>query len=351
MADIDAASEIRSQGSMLGGKSGAWTAENSGGAEGITRRLSAAQLGAIDAAVRATEGRDPTSITRDDFGAEELTGLMDAARYDIVAGRGAVLLSGIDISRYSVEQFARIHFGLGTHLGRAAEQSERHDRIGYVRKEPNPEKRGYLSDTELGPHTDYHGILSLASVVTSIEGGVSGFVSAAAVYEVIKRERPDLLEALTEGYYYPTGLDTITDYKIPTFSVVDGHIGVYAYVLFLVRAATIRGEALPARFVEGLRFMNSVCRRPELMVSLTMQPGEIAYWQNFRVMHSRTSFRNTPGRERLLLRLWLHPRDYFPLAKGFYEMSDILDEQHAQGFSVVSNTEELLKGAYELMRG
>jgi hypothetical protein len=32
-------------------------------------------------------------------------------------------------------------------------------------------------------------------------------------------------------------------------------------------------------------------------------------------------------------------------------MSDILDEQHAQGFSVVSNTEELLKGAYELMRG
>ncbi|MBT2185805.1 TauD/TfdA family dioxygenase [Sphingobium nicotianae] len=352
MADIDTAPErARERVGSSEEQPAAWSATNGGGAEGITRRLGIVQLDAIDAAVRATEGRETTTITRADFGAPEITALMDAARYDIIQGRGAVLLSGIDISRYSVDQFARIHFGLGAHLGRAAEQSERHDRIGYVRKEPNPEKRGYLSDTELGPHTDYHGILSLASVVTSEEGGVSGFVSAAAVYDVIRRERPDLLEALEEGYYYPTGLDSVTDYKVPTFSVIDGHIGVYAYVLFIVRAAMIRGEPVPAKFVEALRFFNTVARRPELMASFTMQPGEIAYWHNFRVLHSRTSFRNTPGRERLLLRLWLHPRDHFPLAKGFYEISDILDQQHAQGFSMVGNTEELLRGAYELMRG
>lgn len=352
MADIDAAIEReRDARDRLEQPAGAWTSVSGGGAEGITRRLSLAQLEAIDAAVQATEGRDPTSIMRDDFSAAEIVSLMAAARYDIIAGRGAVLLSGIDMGRYSVEQFARLHFGLGTHLGRAAEQSERHDRIGYVRKEPNPEKRGYLSDTELGAHTDYHGILSLASVVTSEEGGVSGFVSAAALYEVIRAERPDLMEALEEGYYYPTSTDTVTDYKVPSFSVIDGHIGVYAYILFIVRASHIRGEALPAKFAEALRFFSAVAKRPELMVSFTMQPGEIAFWHNFRVLHSRTSFRNTPGRERLLLRLWMHPHDHFPLAKGYYETSETLDRQHAQGWSMVSNTDELFRGVHDLMKG
>jgi hypothetical protein len=313
--------------------------------------LSAAQLDAIDAAVRATEGREATTITQADFGAPEIAALMAASRYDILAGQGAVLLSGIDMSRYSVEQFARIHFGLGTYLGVAAEQSPRHDRIGYVRKEPNPERRGYLMDTELGPHTDFHGILSLASVVTSEEGGVSGLVSAAAVYAVVRRERPDLLEALEEGYYYPSSLETTTDYKVPTFSVIDGHIGLYAYSIYIAQAAGIRGETVPPKLVEALRYLSSVTRRPELMVSFLMQPGEIVFWQNFRVLHSRTSFKNVPGRERLLLRLWLNPHEHYPLARGFREIAAILDRQHSEGWSMLVNTDESLKAVAALMRG
>lgn len=352
MADIDAAIETaRPTFTQIGRPSGAWWPETIGGAEGLTRRLGNAALEAIDAAVQATEGRDPTSITQADFGAPEIAALMTASRYDIMGGRGAVLLSGIDMSRYSVEQFARIHWGLGTYLGTAAEQSPRHDRIGYVRKEPNPEKRGYLMDTELGPHTDFHGILSLASVVTSIEGGISGLVSSAAVYEVMRRERPDLLEALEEGYYYPTSLETTTDYKVPTFSVVDGHIGMYAYVLYVTQAATIRGEEVPAKFGEALRYLSTVTRRPELMVSFLMQPGEIVFWHNFRVLHSRTSFKNTPGRERLLLRLWLNPHEHYPLAPGYREIAAALDKQHSEGWSMLVNTDDSFKAVAALMRG
>ncbi|BAK66237.1 hypothetical protein SLG_15620 [Sphingobium sp. SYK-6] len=352
MADIDAAIERPgTDWTRLGEPSGAWTSESGGGAEGLTRRLSPAQIDALDAAVRATEGRAATDVTADDFGAPELRALMAAARYDIMAGRGAVLLSGIDIGRYDLEQFKRLHFGLGTHLGMAAEQSPRHDRIGLVRKEPNPDRRGYLTDTELGPHTDYHEILSLACVVASEEGGVSGFVSAAAVYEALRRERPDLLDALLEGYHYPTSLETVTDYKVPTFSVVDGHVAIYNYVIYIAQAAQIRGEPVPPRLVEALRCLFAIAKRPEFMISFTLQPGEIVFWHNFRVMHSRTSFRNSPGRERTLLRLWLHAHETFPMARGYHEIGRILDRQHGEGWSMLVNTDESLRAVYELVNG
>lgn len=335
----------------LGEPSGAWTTTQGGGAEGLTRRLSPAQVDALDAAVAATEGREAIEVTAADFGAPDLVAFMDAVRWDIMAGRGAVLISGIDLDRYGLEGFKRLHFGLGAHLGTAIEQSARHDRIGYVRKEPSPELRGYLSDTELGPHTDYHELLSLASVVAAREGGVSGFVSSAAVYAAIRAERPDLLEALQQGYYYPTSLESVTDYKVPSFSVVDGRVALYNYVIFISQAADVRGEKVPAKLVEALRYLFKVAARPELMIRFTMQPGEIVFWHNFRVMHSRTGFKNEPGRERLLLRLWLNARESLPMAKGFLEIGQLLDQQHREGWSMLVNTPESLRAAYELIVG
>lgn len=352
MADIDAAIELAQPVyTRLGEPSGAWQSATCGGAEGLTRRLSAAQLDAIDVAVRATEGRAPTDVTAGDFGGPVLDELMAAARYDILAGRGAVLLSGIDMERYSLEQFQRLHFGLAAHLGVAVEQSARHDRIGMVRKEPNPERRGYLMDTELGPHTDFHEILSLACITAAEEGGVSGFVSAAGVYAAIKDERPDLLAVLEEGFYYPTSLTTVTDYKVPTFSVVNGHVAIYNYVIFIAQAAGILGVPVPPQLVEALRYLFTVCKRPEMMARFMMQSGEIVFWHNFRCMHSRTSFKNVPGRERTLIRLWLHAHEHFPLAKGFIEISRLLDSQHAEGWSMLVNTDESLKAVYEMVNG
>lgn len=335
----------------LGVPSGAWRSHDGGGAEGITRRLSAEQLEALDAAVQATAGRPATDVTIADFSAPAITALMTAVRYDLMAGRGCALLSGVDMARYDIEQFKRLHFGLGTHLGTAVEQSERHDRIGLVRKEPNPQRRGYLMDTELGPHTDFHELLSLASVVAATEGGVSGFVSAAAIYGAMDKERPDLLALLREGYYYPTSLTTVTDYKVPTFSVIDGHVALYNYVIFIAQAAAIRGEVVPAPLVEALRYMMAVAKRPELMTSFTLQPGEIVFWHNFRVLHSRTSFKNTPERERTLLRLWINADENYPMARGYLETARLLDQQHGEGWSMLVNTDESLRAVYELMHG
>jgi len=329
---------------------GAWRAADCGGVEGLMHRLSAEQLDAIDTAVRATEGWAATDVTADDFGAEAITQLMQAVAWELAEGKGVVVLSGVDLGRYDLEQFKRLYFGLGTHLGVAVEQSPRRDKIGMVRKEPNPDRRGYLMDAELGPHTDYHEVLSLATVTAAEEGGVSGFVSSAAVYEIVRDERPDLLPALLEGYYYPTSLSTVTDYKVPSLSIVDGQVSMYNYALFPFQAADILGTSVPAPLVEAMRFVNSVTRRPGLRASFKMQPGEMAFWYNFRVFHSRTAFKNTPDRERLLLRLWLHAHRKRAMAKGYNEIAHLLDALHAQGSSILVNTDASMKAAYDALR-
>ena len=330
---------------------GAWTAETSGGIEGLMHRLGPEQLAAIDEAVRATEGRGPTDVGAAEFGGVMLDDLMAAVRYELAHGRGVSVLSGLDLTRYTPEQFQRLYFGLGSHLGTPVEQSPRHDRLGFVRKEPNPDLRGYLMDTELGPHTDYHEVLSLATVVAAETGGVSGFVSSAAIYAAIRDERPDLLPALLEGFPYPTGADSVTDYKVPTISIVDGHVSIYSYVIFIFQAAAIMGVEVPAKLIEGLRFMAAVARRPGMIASFTMQPGEMAFWYNFRVMHSRTSFRNTPERQRELLRLWLHAREPRPMARGYREIAQALDEHHAAGRSMLVNTVETMGAIRDALAG
>lgn len=345
MADLD-------PGDVRGGHvPGAWRAADCGGIEGLVHRLSSEQLDAIDAAVRVTEGKAAPDVAAEDFGAAPIVDLMQAVAWELAEGKGVAVLSGVDLARYDLEQFKRLYFGLGTHLGIAVEQSPRRDKIGLVRKEPNPDLRGYLMDVELGPHTDYHEVLSLATVVAAEEGGVSGFVSAAAVYEIVRDERPDLLPALLEGYYYPTSLTSVTDYKVPSLSIVDGQVSMYNYALFPFQAAEILGTSVPAPLIEAMRFVNSVTRRPELRASFIMQPGEMAFWYNFRVFHSRTAFKNTPGRERLLLRLWLHAHRKRAMAKGYNEIAHLLDQLHAQGSSILVNTDASMKATYEALRG
>ena len=329
----------------------AWTAASDGGVEGLRRRLGPNQIAAITAAARATDGVATTEVTRAAFGEEPITRLMQAVAADLQRGRGAVVLTGLELDALGEEAFARIHFGLGAHLGRAMPQSARGDRHGVVQQEHSPELRGYQLDIELGPHTDFHEILSLASVAMADTGGLSGFVSSATIYNILRDEQPELIAPLMEGFPYPTGPDTVTDYKVPSLSLVDGMANLYNYKLFPFDAAHILGTPVPAALVKAMRAVDAIAARPEVRVSFLMQPGEMVFWNNFRVQHARTSFKNGGGRQRKLFRLWLHAHAPQPMARGFHEMAELLDRYHAEGRSLLVNTPESMAAVREALTG
>ena len=109
----------------------AWRADRDS-ADVFTVNLSENHLDAIDRAVQAVEasGREVESIRREDFALNEIAEDVARWREDVMWGSGIVILAGLPVERYSKEQMAIVHWGIGTHFGSAMSQSVMGDRLG-----------------------------------------------------------------------------------------------------------------------------------------------------------------------------------------------------------------------------
>ncbi len=315
----------------------AWRSAAIGGKEGLMHRLGAEHVEALQELLARTSGRIPEQITRADFEHPVINDLMAAVRDEIMNGHGAIIVSGLDLRRYSLEEFSRIYWGLGTHLGVGAPQSYRRDRIGHVQKEEdNPTGRGYLMDVELRSHTDFHEILSLAGVRHAACGGESGLVSSLAIHNALRESRPDLLPILYEGFYQEwNNPERVSPQKVPIFCYVDGKVSCYYHTLALLNAAKTLGTELPAQLAEAMDHLNRQAARADLRADFMLEPGEMMFWHNFMVLHSRKAFKDTPERKRLLLRLWLHVPDGRPMHPLFNARAHAMDREHESGRAAI----------------
>jgi hypothetical protein len=314
----------------------AWTALEIGGKAGLARPLDERHLQAFEAYLAAMHGRPTTAIAREDFTDPAIEALAREARDALANGRGAVVFTGLDPARFGAEGYQRIYWLLGLQLGRPALQSERGDRLGWVRQETdNPFGRGYISNKELGFHTDFHELLSLASVQAADRGGESGLASSLTVHNMLLQRRPDLLEALYEGWF--DGLYAY--YKIfkseaelprersPFFGTADGRVS-FHNSLFNDRAALERDEPVPPLIVEALATAAAMANEPGVAARFLLQAGEMVFWHNWTITHARTAFENAPGRERVLMRLWLHAHETRPAPAVIFDRAHTVDRIH-----------------------
>jgi hypothetical protein len=312
----------------------AWTAREIGGREGLTHRITPEHAAAIWQLVEKTRHKPWDATTREDFDSPLVNNLALALKDELMNGHGCVVLSGLDITGRSLDDFGRAYWGMGTHLGQGVAQSYRGDKIGKVQFEKeNPTGRGYLMDVELRSHTDFHEILSLASYSKSAEGGASGLVSSLAIHNVMLEECPHHLKALYEGYYLGSngGPAIMFNEKTPVFSNVDGTISCFNQGLFYMFAAKARGEEIPANFTAALKALNEIATRPGLRAEFMLEPGEIVFFHNFTVMHSRTAFHDFETQKRLLLRLWLNVPNGRAMHPTYIAMGRRMDDQHEKG--------------------
>ena len=311
----------------------AWRADEIGGKEGVIHRMATAHVEALDRMLAATRDTPTLDLTRDSFRDAGIEALMAATADNIRGGRGAIILSGLDIAGYTLAEYERVYWYLGTFLGRAAIQSGQGDRLGHVRHLTDSKARGYTSDMELGPHTDYHEILSLACFRTASRGGLSGLSSAVTVHDALAATRPDLLEALYEGYYnglpYRYGVnEDVSDRKVPVFCEVDGQVSAFT-LSFFRDAAARRGEPLPPKLVEAFAVMRTIAE--SVQARFMLEPGEMMFWNNRVNFHSRTRFENDAGVERLLLRLWITPDYARPMDPAMTECAEMIERYHLLG--------------------
>jgi len=209
-----------------------------------------------------------------------------------------------------------IFCGIGAHLGLARSQNAKADLLGHVRDigadSRDPNVRIYQTRERQTFHTDSADVVGLLCLNEAREGGDSLLVSAVSMYNVLRRERPDLL-ALLFGAIATDRRGEVPAGEQPYFTipVYNWHAGFLTviYQRQYVDSAQRFPDAprLTSRHVEALDRFDQLANDPRLHVSMRLRPGDMQFVYNHSLLHDRTAFVDwpEPDRRRHLLRLWL----------------------------------------------
>ena len=317
-----------------------WHGRELAGSTDWIHRLSPAAVDEIDAALSAVRARglDWPDIRKKDFPLPGVSAELAQVNRDLEWGRGLALLRGLPVERYSDDELRAIWWGLGCHLGRAVHQNAHGELIGEVRDEVRlygevvqpavPKDEGVTSRAKArssGPlrwHTDRCDVVGLLCVRSARRGGTSRVVSVPAVSNAILERRPDLHALLCSDYYRSRqGEETggeASIYAMPIFAMREGKFTTQYSRTFVEAAQKIGAvpRITPAQD-EALDLLATVC--DELGYEMELEPGDIQLLNNHVIYHGRTAYEDAPepGRDRLLMRLWLAPPNSRPLPEGF----------------------------------
>ena len=293
--------------------------------EGV-RVLTPTEIGEIDAALRHLHSLreidfpeiTPQSFPLPTLGAY-LAGLGDELRF----GRGFLLLRGLPRERYSLDDLARIYAGLGAHIGHLVPQSYLGELLGHVIdvSDIEAEARGYHAGGAQRMHTDNCDVVSLLCVRGAKSGGISRFVTAAAVHNRLLEERPDLLEALY-GEYVFRRMERDAEYgdgrlvkNVVIFSRDTGQLTCNVSGSYPHRAVRAGDAVMTPLQIEALEEMKRISSSPDLYLDMTIGEGDIQFLNNRTILHGRTGYEDWPAvaERRHLMRLWLQIASWPPL--------------------------------------
>ncbi len=309
-----------------------WTGADFSSKDDVAVDLPADAVAAVIPAVKALAGtRSATDLSRAEEPMAALAPTLDQLRQIVLDGRGMAILRGFPVDRLSLAENECFYWLCGLHLGQPVSQSVMGDRLGHVKDVAgkDPQARAYRNSTELRPHSDPGDILAFLCLHPAMSGGESLFASSHSVHEVMRAERPDLLERLYKGYHYhrfgeqPEGWDAVTPHRVPIFSERDGHLSARLVRQYIeICADEFPEHAITPEDHEALDMFEDVAARDGYR--FTLGPGEAIVANNYTCLHARTAFDDYPdeARKRHLLRLWLHANPPRPTVREVFIYGD-----------------------------
>ncbi|KAK6815129.1 Taurine catabolism dioxygenase TauD TfdA family protein [Aspergillus parasiticus SU-1] len=292
-------------------------------------RLNDAQREEIDAALKSFQAQNLSlgNINQDTFPLPTLRPTLRSLSNEIHNGRGFFVLRGLDIDRYTREENIIIYAGVSSHIGsiRGRQEDRRYtpgggsvvlSHIKDLTRTSAANAIGAPSNTADKQvfHTDSGDIISLLCLHPAAEGGESQISSSWLVYNILAKERPDLIRTLSE----PWPVDGFNDPEKPyttrpllyhqkaTDTTPERVLIQYARRYFTGFLAQPRSTNIPpiseaqAEALDALHFLAE-----EHSAALDFQKGDVQYINNLSIFHARKGFRDEPDKERHLLRLWL----------------------------------------------
>jgi hypothetical protein len=287
-------------------------------------------------------------ISRDTFPLPITGSLLRAQSKELHFGRGFFVLRGLRVDSYSREENIIIYAGVSTYVGdvRGRQQDQRHTNgtslvLSHIKDLSNTTEKGSIgapsntNDKQVF-HTDSGDIVSLFCLNPAASGGESKISSSWNVYNILAKERPDLIHTLSEDWVvdgygcllsilegkvadsssfndpnHPFTKRPLLYHQKATASTPERIVIQYARRYFTGFLAQPRSKNIPpiteaqAEALDALHFTAE-----KHSASLDFQKGDVQYINNLSVFHSRNGFTDEPGKERHLLRLWLRDSEY-----------------------------------------
>ena len=282
--------------------------------------LNSQEIEDIDLALQSVKDRKlDIPFSRTDFPLSSFKEYLDTIPEILEEGMGFVLIRGIPRDRYTEHDCELIYWGLSVYLGRPVSQNSRGHVLGHVRDEgkaeDDPNARLYQTTVEMDFHCDQlpTDVLGLFCVRQAKSGGESSLASVPAIHNIMRNERPDLLDALYQTYYldwrddHPEGEKPW--YACPMLSFYDGKLTARITSRQYCETVTRFGEqfAMTDAQREALDYVQEVAYRPNVRFDLRLEDGDILFMNNHMLLHGRSEFvdHEEPELKRHLLRMWV----------------------------------------------
>lgn len=276
----------------------------------------------------ADPDRSLLDYRRDDFDLGSAWPSIATALRQVHDGTGFAILRGLPRQGLTAPEFELLTWAIGLHAGVARPQGKASQFIAAVRDAGTVYRtgkgRGYSSNADLDFHTDSADIVLLTCYNVAKSGGQSMVSSSVTAHQVMAAERPDLVEQLHGPFHFSRQQEQAPDeapfYPNPVFDQQDGLLFSKWNRNRLRSAQAIEGvPTLTAAQHEALDMLDEVLRRPSIMHSMRLRPGDMQVLNNHVTLHSRTEFQDhdDPALKRCLFRLWLAPPDGVALPESW----------------------------------
>ena len=275
-----------------------------------------------------------------DFGTSWKT--LKRAFHEAHHGRGLAIVKGLPREDLSHEEFKLLSWAIGLRAGLARPQGLASQYIAAVRDVGTNYRaangRGYSSNAKLDFHVDGADLTTLTCYNKAKSGGQSMISSGVTAWKYLIKERPDLADIAHQYFYFSRQSEQAADeapyYGQPLFDEESGNLFCKWNRNRVQSAQKLTGvPKLSEAQKETMDVLDKILRRPELMYTMYLDPGDMQILNNYTMFHSRTDYVDfeSETEKRCLYRLWLAPPDSIKLPESWRDFYRSIEPSTVRG--------------------
>ena len=238
----------------------------------------------------------------------------------ILHGVGLLIIDGKSFLGFSKDETTKIYEMICSMLGTLYNQNINSEKIVEIKDEgKSMVSGGRYHQTKQGGsyHTDsphwikVPDLIGLLCINKAKKGGISKFVSVYTIHNQLLKEQKDKLEILYEKFYFDKRGEfknnepkTISE---PILIFKDNRLYCRFLIDYIIAGHEIQNIPLSKLQQASLQSLEEISKEENNTLSYDLQPGDIVFFDNHRILHGRTVFEDyeDENKRRFLLRTWI----------------------------------------------